>query len=59
MKTKTIIFPYTPKLIKEFFDDVAKIEHAIATGGNYLQEIERVNKESDRIMKKYSKNKMA
>lgn len=59
MKTRTIILPYTPKRIKDFFDDVAKIDHAIETGGDYKKEIERITKKSAKIMKKYSKNKMA
>lgn len=51
MNIHTIILPYTPESIKEFFEDIAKIDDKIANDGDYAKEIKRVTDESEKTRK--------
>lgn len=49
MNIHTIILPYTPEPIKEFFEDIAKIEEKIARGEDYTSEIKKITNGSTEI----------
>jgi hypothetical protein len=55
---RTITFAYTPEPIKEFFDEVRKIEEKISRGDkSYIDDINRMNDDSqiERLTDKYEK----